>query len=174
MRNKAKIIQDITAITAAISGVPAVLFNGNSRVRRVVTGRMAFGNFLIRELDFTHSELERFTNRDRCSYYYYESKHDDNYKFISEYKELYDSIHSAYYGDTDNNITKEDIVSEMIINNIGDKSFLSDFKIKFILGGHETIIFCKDLSGTIDKLNITFSNYDFTFKVSHVNSLRYE
>ena len=174
MRNKEKIIKDITAITAALSGVPAAVFSSLDRRTEVVLGRTAIGNFLHRELNFKFADLEKYTNRHRTSYNYYYNKHDRQYKFYPEYRHLYDKIVLAYYGNRDNTFTKEEIVTEIITNNIGLNSVNADFKIKFILGGHETNIYCKDLASTIDKLNTTFLNHDFTFNVSHINSLRYE
>lgn len=174
MRNKEKIIKDLTALTATLSGVPAQNINGADRRREVVMARMALGNFLLNEIGLHYTELERLTPRDRCSYYYYEGKHNDSYKFDKDYKELYDALNMSYYGNRDNNISIEDIKSELLINNIGDNSYNSDFRILLTIGGLETKIFCKDLSDTIDKINNTFKDYDFAFKVSHVNSLRYE
>ena len=174
MRNKDKIIKDITAITAALSGVPAASINSNSRRAEVVLGRTAIANFLMRELNFQFTDLEKYTNKHRTSYNYYFNKHELKYRYYPEYRHLYDKIVLAYYGNRDNTFTKEEIITEIITNKIGVNSINADFKIKFILGGHETNIYCKDLASTIDKLNTTFLNHDFTFNVSHINSLRYE
>ena len=174
MKNKKKIINDCTAIASAIAGIPTQMVNGKSRKHEVVLVRMVVGSFLLNELEFNYTELERLTNKDRCSYYYYQGRHRDNYKYWDKYKSLYDNLKLSYYGNKDNTITANEIKEQLILNNIGDNSFNSDFKITLIIGETTQNIFCKDLSKTIDKINNIFREYDFTFKIAHVNSLRYE
>lgn len=174
MKNKKKIINDCTAIASAIAGIPTQMVNGNSRKHEVVMVRMVIGCFLLKEIGLHYTELENLTNKDRCSYYYYEGRHNDNYKYWDKYKALYDNLKLSYFGNRDNSISSTELKEQLILNNIGDNAYNSDFKITLNIGSTTQNIFCKDLSKTIDKINNIFREYDFTFKISHVNSLRYE
>ena len=175
MRNDKKIVNDVASLTSALAGITTDTLIGKSRSKEVVMARMAYGNFLLMEIGIHYTKLEELTNRDRCSYYYYERKHLDNYKYWKEYQELYDKLRISYFGNSEDiNITPEDLSKVIKENNISDNSASAVFCIDFKVGNAITKVYSKELTHTIQKLKETFIDYDFTFNVKHVNTLRYE
>lgn len=175
MRNKSKIVKDIIAITAALSSIPTSSLVGYDRRKEVVLARMVMSNILMKELDFHYTELQDLVGYDRTSFYYYEGKHIDNYQYWREYRELYDQIKLAYFGDNQyKNIDLKDIQDTLKYNNIGDDSYDARFKLRFKIGNNEVDVLCRDLTETLERINKIYKDYNFTFKVQHLNSVRYE
>lgn len=174
IKNKRKVLQDITDLTAALLDVPADAINGGSRSRRLVLGRVASANFLMRDLGFTYDEMSKHIKRDRTSFYYYESKHNDNYKFWKEYKELYDNLKASYLGIDNMAMTKEDMLSIFKEHKISSSVIAAPFMISFKIGNIEEYIYTKGLESTIKRLKKAFKDFNYTFSVEHINSLSYE
>ena len=82
-------------------------------------------------------------------------------RLIPSYPEEREKIISAW----------EEVIKE---NNISDNSASAVFCIDFKVGNAVTKVYSKELTHTIEKLKETFIDYDFTFNVKHVNTLRYE
>jgi hypothetical protein len=173
IKNNKKILKDITDLTAALLNVPSKDITGRGRNRVLVLGRLASANFLMRDLGYTYDILSTHMDRDRTSFYYYESKHNDNYKYWREYKELYDNLKKAYLGIDNMAMTKEDMTRIFWENGINSVPN-SPFKISFKIGNIEECIFTKDLEQTIKALKSSFKRYNFSFNVEHINSLAYE
>jgi len=174
IKNNKKILQDITDLTAALLDVPAKDINGGNRARVLVLGRVASANFLMRDLGFTYDELSKHIDRDRTSFYYYEAKHKDNYKYWAEYKELYDNLKKSYLGIDNMSMTNEDMLSKFKEHNILSSVLAAPFMISFKIGNIEEYIYTKELESTIKALKEAFKEFNYSFSVEHINSLAYE
>jgi len=173
IKNNDKIIKDITDLTAALSGISSEDLNSNSRAREFLVSRMVAGNFLMRDLGYSYSELAKHIKRDRTSFYYYESQHKDNYKYWDDYRELYDNLKSAYLGIDNLGMTEEKmqhVFDEAGILSEPDSPFMISFKI----GNTEQSIFTKKLEATIKLLKEAFNGFNCSFSVEHINSWSYE
>jgi|TARA_R110002020_G_scaffold269825_1_gene485151 hypothetical protein len=173
MRNNNLIIDEVASITAAIARVSKESLLGRDRRKEVVKARMVFTNIMMNEVGFHYTELEEGTNYDRCTFYYHEGKHRDNYQYWDEYRSLYNEVVASYLGD--NSILSlgvKDISTIIKENNIGTDSCTARFLIRFKLGSNEIDIYCIDLTKTIDDINKTFKNFNFTFKVVSVNAIK--
>lgn len=173
IKNNKKILQDITDLTAALIDVPAKDINGGNRARVLVLGRVASANFLMRELGFTYDELSKHIDRDRTSFYYYEAKHKDNYKYWAEYKELYDNLKKSYLGIDNMAMTKEDMLKVFKDNGIVNQE-AAPFMLSFKIGNIEECIYTRELEDTIKVLKEAFKLFNYSFSVEHINSLAYE
>jgi len=173
IKNDNKIIKDITDLTAALSGVSSEQINSNTRIRKVVSSRMVAANFLMRDLGYSYDEMSKHINRDRTSFYYYESKHKENYKYWQEYKELYDNLKSAYLGIDNMAMTSEHMLKVFSENDIVSNPN-SPFMISFKIGNIEEHIFTKHLEATIKALKEAFKGFNYSFSVEHINSWSYE
>jgi len=173
IKNNKKILQDITDLTAALLDVPAKDINGGNRARVLVLGRVASANFLMRELGFTYDELSKHIDRDRTSFYYYEAKHKDNYKYWAEYKELYDNLKKSYLGIDNMAMTKEDMLKVFKDNGIVNME-AAPFMLSFKIGNIEQYIYTRELEATIKVLKEAFKAFNYSFSVEHINSLAYE
>ena len=173
IKNKKKILDDIVNLTAALIDVPASLINSGGRARVLVLGRVASANFLMRDLGFTYDELSKHINRDRTSFYYYEAKHNDNYKYWKEYKELYDNLKKSYLGIDNMAMTSEDMLKVFKDKGIENME-AAPFMISFKIGNIEEYIYTRDLEATIKILKEAFKQFNYSFSVEHINSLAYE
>lgn len=173
IKNRKKILDDIVNLTAALIDVPASLINSGGRARVLVLGRVASANFLMRDLGFTYDELSKHINRDRTSFYYYEAKHNDNYKFWKEYKDLYDNLKKSYLGIDNMAMTSEDMLKVFKDKGIENME-AAPFMISFKIGNIEEYIYTRDLEATIKILKDAFKLFNYSFSVEHINSLAYE
>jgi hypothetical protein len=173
IKNTKKILQDITDLTAALLDVPAKDINGGGRARVLVLGRVASANFLMRDLGYTYDELSKHIDRDRTSFYYYESKHNDNYKYWREYKQLYDNLKKSYLGIDNMAMTKEDMLKVFKDKDIVNQE-AAPFMISFKIGNIEEYIYTRELEDTIKVLKEAFKQFNYSFSVEHINSLAYE
>lgn len=173
VKNNKKILQDITDLTAALLDVPAKDINGGGRARVLVLGRVASANFLMRDLGYTYDELCKHIDRDRTSFYYYEAKHNDNYKYWREYKELYDNLKKSYLGIDNMAMTKEDMLKVFKDKDIVNQE-AAPFMISFKIGNIEEYIYTRELEDTIKVLKEAFKQFNYSFSVEHINSLAYE
>lgn len=173
IKNDNKIIKDITDLTAALSGVSTEEINSNTRLRKVVSSRMVAANFLIRDLGYSFEELSKHINRDRTSFYYYDSKHKENYKYWQEYRELYDNLKSAYLGIDNMAMTSENMLKVFSENGIVSNPN-SPFMIIFKIGNIEEHLFTRQLENTIKLLKEAFKGFNYSFSVEHINSWSYE
>ena len=173
IKNNKKILKDIVNLTAALIDVPASLINSGGRARVLVLGRVASANFLMRDLGFTYDELSKYINRDRTSFYYYEAKHKDNYKYWKEYKELYDNLKKSYLGVDNMAMTSEDMLKVFKDKGIKNEE-AAPFMLSFKIGNIEECIYTRDLEATIKILKEAFKQFNYSFSVEHINSLAYE
>ena len=164
IKNKKKILDDIVNLTAALIDVPASLINSGGRARVLVLGRVASANFLMRDLGFTYDELSKHINRDRTSFYYYEAKHNDNYKYWKEYKELYDNLKKSYLGIDNMAMTSEDMLKVFKDKGIENME-AAPFMISFKIGNIEEYIYTRDLEATIKILKEAFKQFNYSFSV---------
>ena len=172
LRNDKKIIRDITNLAATFLDVTAKDINSSNRRRDLVAGRMAISNFLIRDLGFKYDMLVKHINRDRTSFYYYEGKHDTEYVYWPEYRELYDNIKNSYLGVDNANMTKEKM--QAIILDTGIVSDLSSaFMVSFKIGNAEAHVYVNSLEKTIAKLKKAFKRFNYSFNVEHKESWVY-
>ena len=173
IKNNKKILQDITDLTAALLDVPAKDINGGNRARVLVLGRVASANFLMRDLGFTYDQLSKHIDRDRTSFYYYEAKHNDNYKYWAEYKELYDNLKKSYLGIDNMAMTKEDMLKVFKDKGIVNEE-AAPFMLSFKIGNIEEHIYTRELEASIKVLKEAFKSFNYSFSVEHINSLAYE
>ena len=172
IKNDKKIIQDITALAAAFLDVTPKQINSSNRRRDLVAGRMAISNFLIRDLGFKYDRIVKYINRDRTSFYYYEGKHDTEYIYWLEYRELYKKIKNSYLGVDNASMTKERM--EEIILDAGIVSDLSSaFMVTFKIGNAEASVYVDGLEDTIAKLKRAFKSFNYSFGVEHKESWTY-
>ena len=97
---------------------------------------------------FTYDELSKHIDRDRTSFYYYEAKHKDNYKYWAEYKELYDNLKKSYLGIDNMAMTKEDMLKVFKDNGIVNQE-AAPFMLSFKIGNIEEFIYTRELEATI-------------------------
>lgn len=173
IKNTLKAMQDVTNLTAVLLGVPSESIRGGSRNKKLVLGRMVASNFLMIDLSYDYDELTKHIIRDRTSFYYYESKHKEYYDYWEDYTELYDKLKLSYLGVNNAAITSEQMQKLFLkkgINSVPDSPFMISFKI----GNIEEHIFTRELEATIKLLKEAFNQFNYSFRVEHINSWSYE
>ena len=173
VKNDKKVFNDIAQLTAVNADVTLKELLGRKRDRRLLIPRMVIANILNVELSYNKQDIADYLNRDRTSVYYYMNEHTSNYKYWSEYRELYDIIKAGYLGINNATMTLEEMNDTISKSDIVSNPENSRFMICFKIGTAETYIYTNKLEHTIALLKELFSEYNFIFKVEHRNSWSY-
>lgn len=95
-----KEIRKIKYITEDEANIRSGAIDSKTRKREVVLARMVLSNFLMVQIGLKEETLQRYIKRDRTSFYFYQSKHEqymENDKIYPEYNDLYTRVKLRYY-----------------------------------------------------------------------------
>ena len=106
-------MKDLCEIATQICNLERGSLPLKSRKKEYMLPRTIVGVLARKELGIHYNIIADILNRDRCSIYYYERKHQSNYQGWKDYRVLFNKIYNAY---TDLRVPKKQFnePSEMI------------------------------------------------------------
>lgn len=162
-------VKDICELASKYAGLYYGQISNKSRRSEVQVPRAVAG-VVAREYGIHYNSIAKILNRDRCSIYYYEKKHAENYAYWTEYRELFNKVYNAY---RDIKGSKKSFESDTQLKNhllyCGVQENLLDNKVNIEVRSkkHCTIIHTnyKEFSNTLKKISECLVDYNHKLDV---------
>tara|TARA_R110002012_G_scaffold218422_2_gene389740 strand:- start:5658 stop:6173 length:516 start_codon:yes stop_codon:yes gene_type:complete len=145
--------KSICNLTEKVLNIPKGQLKNKSRKRPLQIGRQVAAMIGRNEEGIHQRIIGDILNRDRSLIYYYEHKHEDNYKYFLLYRDAYNKVYKAY---KDIEGTKEFFIKGSHI-----KSYLLKNGIKEAPDGKEDVLLnikSRDAKTVIKTTYLDFSN----------------
>lgn len=162
-------VKDICELAAKYSGLQEDQLSSKSRRIEVQLPRSIVG-VVAREYGIHYNSIAKILNRDRCSIYYYERKHAQNYAYWNEYRDLFNKVYNSYSDikgskksfDSDESLKKHLLYS-------GVEENLLDWKVTIEARSGKYTAFIrtnyKDFSNTLKKISECLVEYNHKLDV---------
>tara|TARA_R100000781_G_scaffold113158_1_gene81185 strand:- start:1441 stop:1968 length:528 start_codon:yes stop_codon:yes gene_type:complete len=89
-------VKNLCDLATQICGIRKGSLAYKSRKEQYTIPRSVVAVIARKELKIHHDAIAKELNRDRCSIYHYEGKHEANYISYPKYREVFNSVYNAY------------------------------------------------------------------------------
>ena len=162
-------VMHICDLASMYAGLEEGEISSKSRLQRLQLPRMVVG-VVAREYGIHYNSIASILKRDRCSVYYYEDQHAQNYAYWHEYRELFNKVYNAYSEMREAKYTfknETELKNHLIYNNIKENILEGKVKIVVTSGKIKTTIKTnyREFSNTLKKISDCLVDYNHTLDV---------
>jgi len=162
-------VRDLCHIATQICGLHKDSLASQDRRKQFQIPRQVVSNIARIEKGIHYNVIAKVLNRDRCSVYHYESKHQDNYVGWKDYRKLFNRIFNAY---SDIKKSKKTFSSEHILNDHLNKNGVKESNrptvfIQVYSGCVETIVKTDyvNFSNQLENIRLCLHDYEYSLNV---------
>lgn len=163
--------RSICKLTENVLDIPEGGLKNKSRKRPLQIARQVATMIARNEKDIHQKVIASLINRDRSLIYYYEHKHEGNYKYCSMYRDAYNKVYKAYKdveGKKDIFVTGSEIKRYLIKKGIKEAPLYQDDVIIAVTSGEaKTLIKVTyfDFVEQLENIKLALQNYHFKIEI---------
>ena len=167
-------VEKMVIIAEKLCNLPPQSLCRRVRTHDILMPRMVVSNIARYEREIHYSTIAEVLNHDRCSIYHYEKTHEQNYKYWTDYRNLFNNIVTSISdykksNTIDNTIKENKDLKNYILDNTtikenkAGKVFIS-VKLNDLHTDIQTNY--RDFSSTLKKIQYCMSDYNAKIDVS--------
>jgi len=162
-------VKDICDLARRHAGLLEGQISSKSRRSELQLPRAIVG-VVAREYGIHYNSIAKILNRDRCSVYYYEKKHAENYAYWTEYRDLFNRVYNSYgdiKGSKKSFESNEQLKNHLTYSGVHDNLIENKVNIEVRSGKYNTIIHTnyKDFSNTLKRISECLVDYNHKLDV---------
>ena len=159
-------VEKMVIIAEKLCDLPPQSLSRKIRTNNILLPRMVVSNIARYERGIHYDTIAEVLDHDRCSIYYYENTHEQNYQYWSDYRDLFNEVVTAISEhkktknvDIKNNVELKDYIlkSGNITENKTGKVFIA-IKVNDLHTDIQTNY--RDFSNTLNKVQYCLNEYD--------------
>lgn len=164
-----KHVKDICKIATEHAGLNEEQISSKSRKIELQLPRAVVG-VVAREYGIHYNSIAKVLNRHRCSIYYYENKHAENYTYWTDYRNLFNKVYNDYSeikGQKKEFEKSSELVKHLLYTGVEESLIDHKVTIEVRSGKCKAVIRTnyKDFSGTLKKIGDSLVEYNYKLDI---------
>lgn len=163
--------RSICDLTEKVLDIPKGKLKDKSRKRPLQIARQVAAMIGRNEENIHQKIIGSILNRDRSLIFYYQHKHEGNYKYCSLYRDAYNKVYKAYKdieGSKDIFIKGSDIKSYLLKNDITEAPIGKDDIIICVKSGESSTLIKStylDFVNQLENIKLALKNYHYKIEI---------